>query len=242
MLQITANNTACLGSSKRMTKEVAKQLKKFVEQSIYDRETIRSAVGVDRSTMSRHLNGKLSLSYNKIQEYSRALGINVHQLIGISPMQVIGRSWETDDVDRVHLYDIDDDKVLIYPTIGYESDIVCITKCTDSYRPWLSKSVICFSDKNIKNKSVPEDTQEAYCFIKYKSENGAKYKLAIPYKNVPIPGEKPTYSLVSPSKPGVMLKEDQAVEIIYACPILDWVLKAKTVDWRVTVDGKGEIL
>ena len=242
MLPIPANSAACNRSSKRMTKEVAKQLKKFVEQSIYDRETIRSAVGVDRSTMSRHLNGKLSLTYNKIEEYSRALGINIHQLIGITPVRVIGRCWEKDDVDRVHLYDIDDDKTLIYPTIGYDSDIVCVTKDNDNYQPWLNKSVICFSNKNIKNKAVPEDTQETYCFIKYKSGSGSKYKLAIPYKNVPIPGEKPNYSLVSPSKPGVILKEDQAVEIIYACPIFDWVLKAKTVDWRVTVDGKGEIL
>ena len=62
MLPIPANSAACNRSSKRMTKEVAKQLKKFVEQSIYDRETSRSAVGVDRSTMSRPLNGKQAVT------------------------------------------------------------------------------------------------------------------------------------------------------------------------------------
>ena len=239
---LVANDTFTIrnGSTKKVSREVARQLKKFVEQSMYDRETIRETVGVDRSTMSRHLNGKIPLTYNKIEQYSRALDINIHQLIGVSPMRVIGQCWENEDVDRVDLFDIDDEQQLIYPTIGYDRDVVCVIKHDDCQRPWLKKSVVCFSEKNMKEKKAPEDCQENYCFIKYRSGKTSKYKLAIPYQLPPTPGAKRMYSLVSPSTPGTIKKDDQAVEIIYACPILDWVLRAKSQDWKLSTEGKGE--
>jgi len=53
--------------SKRVSKELAKQLKHYVEQSMYDKETIRQNVGVNQSTMSKHLNGKISLTYQNIK-------------------------------------------------------------------------------------------------------------------------------------------------------------------------------
>tara|TARA_R100001443_G_scaffold6785_1_gene15858 strand:- start:652 stop:1380 length:729 start_codon:yes stop_codon:yes gene_type:complete len=239
MLPITAMSAACNRSSKRMTKEVAKQLKKFVEQSIYDRETIRSAVGVDRSTMSRHLNGKLSLTYNKIEQYSRALDINVHQLIGVSPIRVLGQCWQEKDLDCVAMYDIDDRPTVIYPTIGYDKDIVCILKKEDSLRPWLSNSVVCFSEKNMREKRIPENMVDTYCFVKYRKENNrTQFKLAIPYVLPLSQDGKRKYSLVSPSTPGQIKQEDQVVDIVYACPILDWVLKAKTKDWKVVTEER----
>jgi predicted XRE-type DNA-binding protein len=222
--------------SKRVSKELAKQLKHYVDQSMYDKETIRKSVGVNQSTMSKHLNGKISLTYQNIKSYSKALGINIHQLIGVEPIQVIGHTWNTEDVDRIHMYNIDDKPFWVYPDFGYDSDIVCVLKKEDNIRPWLSSSIICFSKKNMENKTVTDECQETYCFIKYKVKGQSCFKLGIPYQMPFMADAGKKYTIVSPSRPGSINTDEQGITIEYACPILDWVLKPKAKLWKLSTD------
>jgi hypothetical protein len=225
-----------------MGKEIAKTLKFYVEKSLHDRKTIREAVGVDPSTMSRHLNGKIPLTYNKLRDYSKILGIHLHQLVGVEPIKVIGECWNDEDTNRIRVAQGTEKDRLIYPKMGFEKEDVCILKGADPQTPWLGHSVVIFNKRNMLEELVDLTRLERWNFVKFEVISGKRageqrYKLAIPYSLPFEPGKSRLYRLLTPYKThDERENEEAAVKLIFNCPIKLWVLVEEFETWNtVTV-------
>ncbi len=222
-------NSSCVGG-KRMSKEISKVLKRYVENSPVAREEIRTAVGVDRSTMSRHLNGKIPLTYQKIQSYAQVLGIHVHQLTGVEPIPLIGKTWNTEDVWRVNIFDtLTDTKKYIYPDIGYKKNYSAILKSPDADAPWLDNNIIIFNADNMKKEVQTEDLEQ-WSFVKFTVNGEIRYKFGIVYSNAFRPGQPRNYAIHIPFSLK-QNREEQHVEVNFICPIKHWVHTAACSKW-----------
>ena len=219
----------CSGG-KRMSKEISKVLKRYVENSPVAREEIRSAVGVDRSTMSRHLNGKIPLTYQKIQSYAQVLGIHVHQLTGVEPIPLIGRTWNTEDMWRVKIFDsLTDTKKYIYPDIGYKKNYAAIMKSPDEQAPWLNNNILIFDANNMK-KEVQQEDLERWSFVKYIADGEVRYKICIVYSLAFRPGQPRQYEIYMPHY-SVQKREEKSVEVKFICPVKHWVQAVACSKW-----------
>ena len=219
---------------KKVTKELSKTLKRYVETSPVSREEIRSAVGVDRSTMSRHLNGKIPLTYQKIQAYANVLGIQMYQLTGIEPMPIIGRTWKTEDRFRVAVYDYHTTKQkYIHPTVGYKKSYAAVIKEKDEFAPWLNGTVFIF-DKDDMKKEVTQDQLEQWAFVKYVVDTEIRYKLAIVYSLGFRLGEKRKYEVYMPY--GDKKPHENTAEVEFVCPIRHVVHGAESKHWTQSIE------
>jgi len=234
------SNTKIFKGKKFMDKEAARLLKRYVDVSHLNREDIRHAVGVDRSTMSRHLNGKTPLTAQKINSYAAVLGIHPHQITGVAPMQVIGHTWEQQDNFKVHVYDATQPRKLIYPDVGYFKDQVCITKYRDLYAPWLVGTVFIFNRKEMETE-MTHDKCNQWCFVKFKDrKNQVRHKLCIPKALDLVPGKGMHYSLSTPGnffEHSVETDNEGNVEIFFACPINHVVHISQTKNWKEVTEG-----
>ena len=225
---------------KKMSKEISKVLKRYVEQSLLDRETIRAAVGVDRSTMSRHLNGKTPLTQQKIQSYANVLGIHVHQLTGVEPLQIIGHTWTAEDTFKVHVYDATQRKKLIYPDVGYKKNYVAICKHEDSNSPWMEGNVYLF-DKEDMAKPIPMENLEQWAFIRFEVDGTIRHKLAICYSLAFRPGEKRRYELYHPFQAKSKHSQGENSAIVhFVCPIKHVVHRNESQPWKPVTEGEDK--
>ena len=85
-------------------------------------------------------------------------------------------------------------------------------------------------------KTISDDCQETYCFIKYRVKGKSCFKLGIPYQMPFMADAGKRFTIVSPSRPGSINTDEQGITIEYACPILDWVLKPKAKLWKLSTD------
>ena len=243
-LQMLQHVDNCLGHDiwrgKRMSKEISKVLKRYVEQSPLDRETIRAAVGVDRSTMSRHLNGKTPLTQQKIQSYANVLGIHVHQLTGVEPLHVIGHTWTAEDHFKVHVYDATQKKKLIYPDVGYSKNLVAICKHKDTLSPWMEGTVYLF-DKEDMNKPVSIESLEQWAFVRFEVDGTIRHKLAICYSLAFRPGEERRYQLYHPwLANNEHSKGENSAIVHFVCPIKHLIHRTTSKNWKQVTEGENK--
>ena len=194
------------GYIKQAFKEKSKSLKEFSEKS-----------GLNRSTISRHLNGKIPITNKNLQKYSAFLGQDPQDFYNKRPIRIIGKVSEQHfrGLDRVDIFNKDDDPYFARLMISAKPNLLAVENLNSRSNVGESGSILTFSEENKVKKIFPDTLEKRLCFLKIKYENIVFHVIGL--VDIIATGVTKLYYVYP--RHGRFSCPPVWAEIIYGCPI-----------------------
>lgn len=194
------NNIVNLRKGNEMVNTVLKEA--LNANTNIDQKKLAAELGVAEETVSRHLNGKTSMSIDQAKEYERILGVTAESLL-INPEPLVIDAYayvEDNGASNVVISENTDNTKTVIPPISFDDHRVLLMSISNNYYKSKDGSINMKKPSNIRfNTLIVMDNvfheeeshkfEEEWCYLKISEEDVAKdngldkqLHIGLPYK------------------------------------------------------------
>ena len=194
------NNVVNLKKGREMVNTVLKEA--INSNTNIDQKKLAQELGVAEETVSRHLNGKTSMSIEQAKEYERILGVTAESLlINPDPLVISAYAYVEDNgASNVAISENKDEDKFILPPIDFKKQRTMLMSIANNHYKSKDGSINLKDPKNIQfntliimdseyNVEEAHKFEEEWCYLKISDEDVAKdngldrsLHIGLPYK------------------------------------------------------------
>ena len=151
-------------------KMIAKNIRLAFKESSKTITDFSEAYDIDRCTISRHLNGKITITIKNLRKYSSFLNKDIKDFFGTRAIKIVGRITNEDfkGFYKVNVFDEDDDPKYVKLNKSVKVNLLAIENVC-------SGSLLFFSEDNKLKRNFPPELEDKLCFMKIKSQKKSYY-------------------------------------------------------------------
>ena len=150
-------------------KIIAKNIRYAFKESSKTITDFSEAYGINRCTISRHLNGKITITLKNLRKYSSFLNKDIQDFFGTRAIKIVGRITNEDfkGLYKVNVFDEDDDPKYVELNKSVKVNLVAIENVC-------SGSLLFFLEDNKLKRNFPPELEDKLCFMKIKIKGQKK--------------------------------------------------------------------